>query len=83
MNRLYTKVEKVKNQRNKRKGAKRMPIKTYKGQLPMGEQEKIHLSTNNGMMGYKIKKFQVISKTPGVDADVAFVCTNISNRSNR
>jgi hypothetical protein len=41
-------------------------IKTYKGQLPMGEQEKIHLSTNDGLTGYRISKFQVISKTPGV-----------------
>jgi hypothetical protein len=40
-------------------------IKTYKGQLPIGEQEKIHLSTNNGLTGYKIKKFEIISDAPG------------------
>jgi hypothetical protein len=48
-------------------------IKTFKGQLAMGLQEKIHLSTADGLTGYKIKKFQIISKTPGADADVAFV----------
>jgi len=39
--------------------------KTFKGQIPMGEQEKIHLSTADGLTGYRIVKFQVISKKPG------------------
>lgn len=39
---------------------------SYKGQLPIGEQEKIHLSTNNGLTGYKIKKFKILTSTPGV-----------------
>jgi hypothetical protein len=38
---------------------------TYRGQIPTGEQERLHLSTNNGLTGYRIKKFQVISSTPG------------------
>ena len=42
-----------------------MKIKTFKGMLPIGEQEKIHLSTNDGLIGYKIKNFQIISSTPG------------------
>lgn len=42
-----------------------MPIKTYKGMIPMGEQEKIHLSTADGLTGYRIKKFQIESKKPG------------------
>ena len=54
-------------------GQKMSKIKTYKGQLAIGEQEKIHLSTRDGLTGYRITKFQLISKTPGVDADVAFV----------
>ncbi len=47
-------------------------IITYKGKLPIGVQEKIHLSTNNGLTGYRINKFQIISSTPGVGS-VEFV----------
>jgi hypothetical protein len=39
---------------------------SYKGQLGMGEQEKIKLSTPNGKRGYKVTKFEVIPSTPGV-----------------
>ena len=35
-------------------------IKTYKGQLPIGEQEKIHLSTNDGLTGYRIRDFKIV-----------------------
>ena len=42
-------------------------IITYKGKLPIGVQEKIHLSTRDGLTGYKINKFQVISSQPGTD----------------
>ncbi len=35
-------------------------IKTYKGQLPIGEQEKIHLSTRDGLTGYRINKFEIM-----------------------
>jgi hypothetical protein len=42
-------------------------IKTYKGMLPIGEQEKIHLSTNDGLTGYRITKFQIMSNTPGTN----------------
>ena len=41
-------------------------IITYKGLLPVGEQEKIHLSTNDGLTGYRINKFDIIGSTPGV-----------------
>ena len=40
-------------------------IVTYKGKLPIGEQEKLHLSTNDGLTGYRIKKFQIMSAAPG------------------
>ena len=40
-------------------------IKTYRGKLNIGEQEKIHLSTNDGLTGYRINKFQIISSAPG------------------
>lgn len=38
---------------------------SYKGTLPIGEQNRIRLKTNNGKTGYKITKFQIISSTPG------------------
>jgi hypothetical protein len=41
-------------------------IITFKGKLPMGLQERLHLSTNDGLTGYRIKKFQMITNTPGV-----------------
>ncbi len=47
-------------------------ILTYKGLLPMGEQEKIHLSTNNGLTGYKINKFQILAQQAGA-ANSTFV----------
>jgi hypothetical protein len=42
-----------------------MTIKTFKGKLAVGLQEHIHLSTNDGLTGYRIKNFQTISHTPG------------------
>lgn len=42
---------------------------TFKGQLPVGEQEKIHLSTNDGLTGYRINKFEIIGQRPGVNAE--------------
>ena len=39
---------------------------TFKGQLPIGEQDRIKLSTINGKIGYKITKFEIMSSTPGV-----------------
>jgi hypothetical protein len=38
---------------------------SYKGQLVMGGQDKIKLSTMNGKTGYKITKFNIIPKEPG------------------
>ena len=40
-------------------------IKTFKGQLAIGEQEKIHLSSNDGLTAYRLRNFQIISSTPG------------------
>ena len=39
--------------------------KSFKGLMADGEQETIRLSTNNGLTGYKIVKFEIM----GVDAD--------------
>ena len=48
-------------------------IITYKGKLPIGVQEKIHLSTNDGLTGYRINKFQIMSSTPGASQTVTYV----------
>ena len=42
-----------------------MPIKTYRGLLPSGAQERINLKTNNGKIGYRILKFEGIGVEPG------------------
>jgi hypothetical protein len=41
---------------------------SYRGMLDIGTKEKINLKTNNGKVGYKIVKFQIISTTPGTSA---------------
>ena len=40
---------------------------SYKGTIPMGEEERIRLKTIKGNVGYKITKFQLMSTTPGVN----------------
>jgi len=40
-------------------------IKSFKNTIEMGEQQTIRLSTNNGLTGYTVKKFQLISTAPG------------------
>lgn len=40
-------------------------IISFKGQIPIGEEERIKLSTLKGKTGYKIVKFQTISRRPG------------------
>ena len=42
-----------------------MPIKTFRGKLADGAQEIIKLSTNNGLTGYKIHKFEILPVEPG------------------
>lgn len=39
-------------------------IKSFRGLLADGEQETIRLSTNNGLTGYRINKFQAIGDNP-------------------
>tara|TARA_R100001086_G_scaffold230013_1_gene150157 strand:+ start:376 stop:822 length:447 start_codon:yes stop_codon:yes gene_type:complete len=41
-------------------------IITYRGKLDIGTQDRLHLSTNDGLTGYRLKKFQIISSVPGV-----------------
>ena len=39
--------------------------KSFRGMLADGEKDTIRLSTNNGLTGYKIVKFTIISELPG------------------
>ena len=41
---------------------------SYKGKLPIGEQERIKLSTIDGKTGYRIIDFRIIPGRPGVDS---------------
>ena len=43
-----------------------MQIKSFKGKLAIDVEEKIHLSTNDGFTGYRIKQFKIVSSQPGV-----------------
>ena len=45
---------------------------SYRGTLPMGQEERISLATIQGKIGYKINKFQIIGTTPGA-ANVEYV----------
>jgi len=49
-----------------------MSTVTFRGVLAPTQQRRLHLSTNNGMMGYRIKKFQIISSAP-MAQDVSLV----------
>ena len=42
-----------------------MPINSFRGLLESEGQTKIRLSTTDGMIGYRIVKFQTIPKSPG------------------
>ena len=43
-------------------------IKTYRGQLADGGQDKINLKTNRGDIGYRIVKFQIMPYAPGASS---------------
>jgi hypothetical protein len=42
-----------------------MPIKTFRGLMTSGSIDTIHLSTNTGMTGYRILKFELFPNRPG------------------
>ena len=48
-------------------------IITFRGKLDMGVEEKIHLSTNDGLTGYRINKFQIIGNTPGTGSNPEYI----------
>jgi len=41
-----------------------MPIKTFRGLIADGGQDTVVLHTNDGSMGYRIVKFEIMSNTP-------------------
>ena len=44
-------------------------IKTFRGRLANGGKHAIRLSTNDGLTGYKIVKFQIMSDNPGTTSN--------------
>ena len=50
-----------------------MKMKSFKGKIANGGQETITLHTNNGSVGYQIKKFQLMLAIPGDSTDVEYV----------
>ena len=42
-------------------------IKTFRGKIGDQEKQTIRLSTNNGLTGYRVKKFQLIGVSPGAE----------------
>ena len=42
-----------------------MPIKSFRGKLATGSTETLSLHTNNGSIGYKIVKLEIIGQQPG------------------
>jgi hypothetical protein len=50
-----------------------MPIKSFRGSLADGAQQKISIKTNNGSTGYRIVKFQLFPGEPGVTGQQSIV----------
>jgi len=48
-------------------------IKTFRGMLADGGQDRIRLGTIKGKVGYRITKFQIITSTPGQSADESII----------
>ena len=45
-----------------------MPIKSFRGLIADGAQQTISLHTNNGAIGYRIKKLEVFPQKPGQES---------------
>jgi len=57
-------------------------IKTFRGLLADGGQDRIRLGTIKGKVGYRITKFEVIAKEPGVhDEEVVMKIYKVSQSS--
>jgi hypothetical protein len=48
-------------------------IKTFRNRLAPNGEDTIRLRTNNGLTGYRIVKFQIISAKPGLGTSTEFV----------
>jgi len=48
-------------------------IKSFRGKLTDGGQDRIYLATNNGRTGYRIVKFAIFFNTPGSDSQDSVV----------
>ena len=46
-----------------------MTIKTFRGLIADGDTDTISLHTNDGSVGYRVVKFQIIPNDPGVNID--------------
>ena len=59
-------------------------IKSFRGKLAPTQKDRIRLSTNNGLKGYKIKKFEVLESAPGTldSQTVAKIFTTDPDSSN-
>jgi hypothetical protein len=55
-------------------------IKTFKGILADGGQERIRLQTIKGNVGYKIVKFQLLPYSPGVNMDSVVKINRVDNK---
>jgi len=44
-----------------------MTIKTFRGLIADGAQDTISLHTNNGSLGYRVVKFEMMTNNPGTD----------------
>jgi hypothetical protein len=50
-----------------------MPIKSFRNMIKDDTVQTIPLSTNDGSTGYRIRKFQVINKSPGTNHTEAII----------
>ena len=46
-----------------------MPIKSFRGLIADGNQDIVNLHTNDGSVGYRIKKLEIITNLPGAGSD--------------
>jgi len=50
-----------------------MPVKTFRGKIAQGEQHTVVLHTNDGSMGYRIKKFELLGEKPATTSQESVV----------
>mgnify|MGYP003629230037 FL=1 len=55
-------------------------LTNFRGAIAVNQQIKCRLSTNTGFKGYRVKKFQIISSTPGTGGSVEYVAKVYSTK---